>query len=133
MTRGSRGRGALRFWTSAPGGRPGARGSPPGLARGFIPDGRRARLEEVEPDSTKVFNGGWLGADPTRDPVLAAYFLFYDCDLASLQWGLATVRAFVPQLPYRQAVDLAADIPSTYIVCGRDRTIRADWARRKSQ
>jgi pimeloyl-ACP methyl ester carboxylesterase len=80
-----------------------------------------------------VFNGGWLGADPTRDPVLAAYFLFHDCDLASLQWGLATVRAFVPQLPYRQAVDLAADIPSTYIVCGRDRTIRADWARRKSQ
>lgn len=38
--------------------------------------------------------------DPTTDPVLATYFLFHDCDLATLRWALTTLRASLPRSFY---------------------------------
>jgi pimeloyl-ACP methyl ester carboxylesterase len=98
----------------------------------FVPDGKRALVDELQADPSAVFNEEWVGADPTRDPVLATYFLFHDCDLETLRWGLGTVRAFIPQLPYRRPAELAVEIPSTYVLCRQDRTIRAKWARREA-
>lgn len=95
-----------------------------------IPDGQRSLLEEVSAAPTDVSNAEWLGKDPTKDPVLATYFLFHDCDLATLQWALSTLQLFRPARAYREPVDLAPEIPSTYVVCAQDRTVKPDWSRR---
>ncbi|TDD65235.1 alpha/beta hydrolase, partial [Actinomadura darangshiensis] len=96
----------------------------------FVPDGRRGLLAEVSAAPGEVFNLEWLGKDPTSDPVLATYFLFHDCDLETLQWALTTLRLFVPERPYQEPVGLAPEIPSTYVVCAADRTLRPEWCRR---
>jgi pimeloyl-ACP methyl ester carboxylesterase len=98
----------------------------------FVPDGHRSFLEEVRPSPTEVFSAEWLGKDPTSDPTLAAYFLFHDCDLATLQWALTTLRIFAPQRLYEEPLPLAPAVPSTYIVATRDRTLRPDWCRREA-
>lgn len=94
-----------------------------------VPDGRHALFEKVRADPAAAFNPEWVGQDPTIDPVLAAYFLFHDTDLATLRWGLTTLRRFVPARLQREPVATADDIPSTYIVCSQDRTLRPDWSR----
>jgi pimeloyl-ACP methyl ester carboxylesterase len=99
---------------------------------GVIPDGRRSLLEEVGAAPGVVFNEEWLGKDPTTNPVLATYFLFHDCDLATLEWAIATLRLFSPAALYREPVELTPTIPSTYIVGSRDRTIKPDWSRREA-
>lgn len=98
----------------------------------FVPDGRRSLVEEVRAAPTEVFNPEWLGADPTSDPVLAAYFLFHDCDLESLRWALTTLRLFRCERLGAEAVEPAPDIPSTYVVASRDRTLRPEWCRREA-
>jgi pimeloyl-ACP methyl ester carboxylesterase len=99
----------------------------------FIPDGRRSLVEEVTADPTAVFGAEWIGQDPNADPIVAAYFLFHDCDLATLQWAVGTLRSFRPERPYRQPVALASEIPSTYVVGAQDRTIRPEWSRREAE
>lgn len=96
----------------------------------YVPDGRHALIDEMTPDPTELFNTEWVGVDPTADPVLAAYFLFHDCDLATLRWALGTVRLFAPASVYREPVEPAPDIGSTYVVGTADRTLRPDWCRR---
>src|SRR5487761_515434 len=46
----------------------------------IIPDGQRSLRDEVMATPTEMFNEEWLGKDPIKDPILAAYFLFHDCD-----------------------------------------------------
>ncbi|MFZ0214648.1 MAG: alpha/beta hydrolase [Candidatus Dormiibacterota bacterium] len=94
-----------------------------------IPDPGRSFLEEVSAAPGRIFNDEWRGKDPTQDPVLATYFLFHDCDLATLRWALTTLRAFSPERAYREAVRLTPAIPSTYVVCSQDRTLKPDWSR----
>jgi pimeloyl-ACP methyl ester carboxylesterase len=96
----------------------------------IVPDGQRGLLEEIRSAPTEVFNPEWLGKDPTSDPVLAAYFLFHDCNLETLQWGLTTLRLFAPSSLYADPVPLAPKIPSTYVVAAQDRTLRPEWCRR---
>lgn len=99
----------------------------------YVPDGRRSMLDEVRASPAEVFNVEWPGSDPTADPVLAAYFLFHDCDLATLRWGLTTLRRFSPPQLSQAVVPLAPGIPSTYVVAANDRTLRPDWCRRQAQ
>lgn len=80
-----------------------------------------------------MFNPEWFGKDATSDPVLASYFLFHDCDLATLQWALTTLRLFAPPKLYAEPVPLAPEIASTYIVATQDRTLRSDWCRREAR
>lgn len=96
----------------------------------YVPDGRRTMLDEVRASPADVFNPEWPGSDPTADPVLAAYFLFHDCDLSTLRWALTTVRRFSPPRLAQEVVPLARAIPSTYVVASRDRTLRPEWCRR---
>lgn len=99
----------------------------------FVPDGRRSFAQEVRPAPAEVFNPEWLGVDPTDDPVAATYFLYHDCDLATLRWALTTTRRFTPTRLYQQPVALADQIPSTYLFAARDRTLRPDWCRRAAR
>ena len=99
----------------------------------FVPASGRALLEEIRSVPTDIFNPEWLGKDPTTDPVLASYFLFHDCDLETLQWALSTLRSFAPSALYTDPVALLPQVPSTYIVAIRDRTLKPDWCRRAAQ
>ena len=98
----------------------------------YIPDGRRSLLDEVAAAPTDIFNEDWAGSDPTSDAVKAGYFLFHDCDPATLQWAIGTLRRFMPEAPYGQLVALVPEIPSTYVLCNQDRTIRPSWQRREA-
>ena len=99
----------------------------------YIPDGRRSMLDEARAAPDELFNFEWPGSDPTADPVLAAYFLFHDCDLATLRWGLTTLRRFSPPRLSQEVVALAPGIPSTYLLATRDRTLRPDWCRAQAR
>lgn len=98
----------------------------------IVPDGHRPLIEEIRSAPTDVFNPEWLGKDPTADPVLAAYFLFHDCDLKTLEWPLTTLQLFAPAALYAEPVALAASIPSTCVVATKDRTLRPEWSRRQA-
>jgi hypothetical protein len=74
-------------------------------------------------------NPEWISQNPVADPVLATYFLFHDCDLAALRWGLTTLRLFFPEAAYRQAPAALPAIPSTYIRPSDDRTLLPGWMR----
>ncbi|MDQ2729502.1 MAG: alpha/beta hydrolase, partial [Actinomycetota bacterium] len=98
----------------------------------IIPDGHQSLLEELRVAPEEMFNPEWLGKDPTKDAALAMYFLFHDCDLATSEWAVTTLRSFSPQQAYGEPVELTPTIPSTYVVCTQDRTIRPDWSRREA-
>lgn len=95
-----------------------------------VADERTAFIDEVTADPTAMFNPEWIGRDPTADPVLATYFLFHDCDLATLRWGLTTLRASLPRSLYTTPPGpLPHGVGRTVVVAGDDRTLRPDWLR----
>ena len=50
-----------------------------------------------------------------------------------VDWALSTRRLFLPLGVYGERIQLAPEIPSTYIVATEDRTIRPDWQRRMAR
>ncbi|GAA1759032.1 MULTISPECIES: alpha/beta hydrolase [Streptomonospora] len=100
----------------------------------FVPDTvrRRSLLSEIQGSAAEMFSSEWSGlaAPPTGDPVTAGYFLFHDGDLATLRWGLDTVRLFQPARVYAQEPRPLPDgVASTYLLPVRDRTLRPQWMR----
>ena len=95
----------------------------------WVPDPRAAFLEEaldlVRPD--------WVGKDPIADADVAVRFLYHDCDDATREWALSTRREFLPRAVYHERIERADDIPSTYVLCTRDRTITPDAQRRMAR
>lgn len=90
-----------------------------------VPDyrGHRSLLDEVRADPTGVFRAEWIGIDPTRDPVLATYFLFHDANLATLQAALSTVAGCDLSALYAETpTEDPARLPSTYLLPHGDRT-----------
>lgn len=71
---------------------------------------------------------GWIGADPTADVDVARRFLFHDCDEATTEWALSTVRPFFSETVYHEVVPLMSGIPAMVIVPKADRTIRFEWS-----
>lgn len=96
----------------------------------WVPDGDASFVEDVDAHIEAAFNPDWIGKDPIEDDAVAATFLYHDCDGATLEWALSTRRAFVPRAVYEERISPAPEIPSTYVVAGKDRTIRPDWHRR---
>jgi pimeloyl-ACP methyl ester carboxylesterase len=86
-------------------------------------------MEEIRAQPDAIFQTERVGCDPTTDPVLAAHFLFHDCDLATLSWGLTTLRLFVPAACYDTPVALEPGVPSTYVLATRDRALRPERCR----
>ena len=93
----------------------------------WIPDGSRSLLDEVQVASTHIFNADWIGIDPGADRAWATYFLFHDCDFATLSWALGTLRSLDTPGLYTQPIELARHIPSVAIVPTEDRTMRPSW------
>lgn len=95
----------------------------------YVPDGKRSLRDDVSITPAEVFNPEWLGKNPTADPVLAAHFLFHDCNLETLQWALTTLRLFNPKRMPMEPIALTPEIPSTYVLASADRTLRPEWCR----
>jgi pimeloyl-ACP methyl ester carboxylesterase len=96
----------------------------------WVPDPQASYVEDVGAHAGVAFNPDWIGKDPIGDDAVAATFIFDDCDEATLAWALGTRRLFLPRAVYQQRIELAAEIPSTYIVASEDRTIQPQWQRR---
>lgn len=99
----------------------------------WVPDSHASFMEEVRAKPTEIFNPDWIGKDPTHGSSVAINFLYHDCDQATIDWALTTRRLFVPVAVYNQRIALDDDIPSSYIVASKDRTIRPDWQRRMAR
>jgi pimeloyl-ACP methyl ester carboxylesterase len=84
-------------------------------------------IDELRESAQDMFNPEWIGVDPTNDTAAAMYFLFHDCQWARARWALDTLRRFRDF--YDHPVSLAHEIPSTYVLCEDDRTLRPDWSR----
>jgi pimeloyl-ACP methyl ester carboxylesterase len=99
----------------------------------WVPSDQATFAEEVGEHAEAAFNPEWIGKDPTDDDDVAAAFVYHDCDEPTLAWALSTRRAFVPRAVYHERIELAREIPSTYIVASEDRTIRPEWQRRMAR
>jgi pimeloyl-ACP methyl ester carboxylesterase len=101
---------------------------------GYVPDpaGGQSFAGEIKASGSEMFGPEWrsLTEPPTADPVVAAYFLFHDCDLETLRWAVSTLRLFFPVAAYQEAGQPAEPVaPSTYVLPRGDRTFRPDWMR----
>lgn len=95
-----------------------------------LPDIGRSATDQIFGDG--LLHEDWLGYLDTHDSEDAARkFMFNDCDGATLDWALSTVRLWMPQPAYDEVTPLEAwpDIPSTYVLGTRDRIINQAWAR----
>lgn len=98
-----------------------------------VPDfaGGRSFIEVIRSDED-LFSDEWrqLTEPPTADPVTAAYFLFHDCNLATLRWALTTLRLFQPAAVYAERPPARPARPMTYVLPRHDRTLTPAWMRR---
>lgn len=96
--------------------------------------GGRSLLAELRQDPHDMFNSEWLGENPATDPVVAAYFLFHDADLATLREALTTVALCDLSEVYDETpTDDPARLPSTYLLPTEDRALRPDWMGRAAR
>jgi pimeloyl-ACP methyl ester carboxylesterase len=84
----------------------------------------QAHRDEIYHDEVLTQDGPFAG-----DDVASAYFLFHDCDLERLRFGLTTLRDFLPvgvvdEHPRRRELP-----PSTYLLPTGDRILRPDFMR----
>lgn len=98
-----------------------------------VPDPGRSVLDEVAADPG-MFGAEWRSwaGDLAGTPAETAYFLYHDCDLATLRRALAATRLWPPRTvfaapaqPYR--------VGSTYVLPTEDRTLTPQWMRRAAR
>lgn len=96
----------------------------------YIPAAGRSLAAEAQHE-TAMFNPEWVGVDPTRDDAAAVYFLFHDCDWATVQWARETRRLWHPEAAYTERFPEEGypDVPASVIVARQDRTLTPDWCR----
>lgn len=100
----------------------------------WVPDpGGAGFAEDAEANLDDAFDPGWIDKDPSTDDEVAGRFLYHDCDAETRVWALRTRRRFVPTAAFEEHVELAPEIPSTYIVARYDRTIRPEWQRQMAR
>ena len=83
----------------------------------YIPAPGRSLIAEAQQE-TAMFNPEWVGVDPTRDDAAAVYFLFHDCDWATVQWARTTGRVWYPEAVYTEPFPAGGfpDVPASVIV-----------------
>jgi pimeloyl-ACP methyl ester carboxylesterase len=95
-----------------------------------LPDIGRSATDQIFGDG--LLHDDWVaypGAPDSDDA--AKTFMFNDCDGATLDWSLTTVRLWMPQPAYDEVTPLEAwpETPSTYVLGTKDRIINQAWAR----
>lgn len=104
-----------------------------------IPEPGISVREQYAADRT-MFHPAWLQAgsrfaDPAQRAALAAEFLFHDVPAAELAWSVSTVQAIESQKMITEPCPLTTwpDLPGVAIVAAADRTLTADWCRRRAR
>lgn len=94
-------------------------------------DGGTSFTDQIATAGAEIAHDEWreFGRLSTEDPVIAAYFAFHDCDLATLRWGLSTMRLFFPEAVYAEAPSARPTLPSMFVLPREDRTLRPSWLR----
>lgn len=92
-------------------------------------------LDQIAPDPTPMLNPDWIGRNPAEDEEAALTFLFHDCPPEVAAWALTTRVRWNPEGLYEEPCPLTAlpDVPSAYVLCTGDRTIRPEWSRRAAR
>ena len=94
-----------------------------------IPDPGRSVMDELAADPG-MFGAEWHDwtGDLAGAPAETAYFLFHDCDLATLRWALSTTRLWPVRSLFEAPAAALTDLPpSTVVVPTGDRTLTPDW------
>lgn len=96
-----------------------------------VPDPGRSVLDEMAADPG-MFGPEWheWTGDLTGEPAETAYFLFHDCDLATLRWALGTNRLWPARTAFAATAPALPDVPHTYVLPTEDRTLTPEWMRR---
>lgn len=98
----------------------------------FIPEIGKSPMEQLQANP-EMFWSDWIGKDPTKDDTVAVQYLFHDCDLETAAWALTTRRPMLARYALTEICALRSwpDVPSSYILCREDRTLRPDYWREK--
>jgi len=97
-----------------------------------VPDPGRSVMDELAADPS-MFGAEWHDwtGDLAGAPAETAYFLFHDCDLATLRWALSTTRLWPVRSLFEAPGTPLTDLPpSTVVVPSEDRTLAPEWMRR---
>ncbi|HET7208037.1 MAG TPA: alpha/beta hydrolase [Terriglobales bacterium] len=99
-----------------------------------IPEIGKSMLDQVKAEAD-MLNPEWIGKDPTRDDALAMKFLFHDCSHEVAHWALGTRRLMYAKQAMTEVCPLKSwpQVPSAYVVCAEDRTVRPEWCRRAAR
>jgi pimeloyl-ACP methyl ester carboxylesterase len=97
----------------------------------IIPQVGRSFLEQIR-DNPDMLWPDWIGKDPTKDHETAVHFLFHDCSPEITKWALTTLRLMYARRALAEIFPLERwpELPSSYILCREDRTVRPEWLRR---
>jgi len=95
----------------------------------YVPSPGVSLLDDLA-QHPRMFNDGWVGADPMDDDV-AQQFLFHDCPPEKLEDALATRRLMIATRAMSQVFPDEAKFAgrSEYILCRHDRTLTPLWMR----
>jgi pimeloyl-ACP methyl ester carboxylesterase len=98
---------------------------------GVIPRIGVSFMDQFEANREVMFNPEWIGQDPWNDEQATLKFLFHDCEPSVARWALTTRSSWYPDGFYEEICPLESwpDVPSSYVVCTEDRTLRPEWCR----
>ncbi|HXW89607.1 MAG TPA: alpha/beta hydrolase [Terriglobales bacterium] len=98
----------------------------------FVPEIGKSPMEQLKANP-EMFWPDWIGKDPTKDDSLAARYLFHDCDPEITAWALTTLRLTHARRALREPCPLRSwpAVPTSYILCREDRTLRPDFWRKQ--
>ena len=86
-------------------------------------------------ENKNMLNPDWIGKDLTTDEQLALQSLFDDCSPEVSKWALTTLHMRFARQAMLEVCPLRVwpAVPSSYILCLEDRTVRPDWCRRAAR
>jgi len=92
-----------------------------------IPQVGKSALQQLQSDPDMVCPD-WIGKDPTKDAELAMKFLFHDCSPGVAHWALSTLRLMYAYGALTEIcpLDTWPDVPSSYVLCKKDRTLNPE-------
>ena len=98
----------------------------------FVPEIGKSPMAQLQANP-EMFWSDWVGKDPTKEGAVAVQYLFHDCDPETTAWALTTRRLTHARRALTETCPLRSwpNVPSSYILCREDRTLRPDYWREK--
>jgi Alpha/beta hydrolase family len=98
----------------------------------FVPEIGKSPMEQLQ-TNPEMFWPDWIGKDPTKDDRVASHYLFQDCDPETTAWALTTLKLTYARRALTEPCPLGGwpDVPTSYVLCREDRTLRPDFWRER--